>query len=62
MDLSPEHVRAFARSLGLDLTGDDLAEVTHRLNGLLDALGPLGELPLDSVEPVPWTPVPEGLR
>ena len=42
-----------AAALGLPMTPDDLAEVTHRLNALLEALGPLGELPLDEVEPVP---------
>lgn len=60
MDLVPEHVQAWAQSLGLDLSGDDLTEVTYRLNGLLDALAPLGGLPLDTVEPGPWTPDPEG--
>jgi hypothetical protein len=35
------------------MTAEDLVEVTHRLNGLLEALAPLAELPLDTVEPVP---------
>lgn len=52
-DLTPEQVRATAAALGLPMTPDDLAEVTHRLNALLEALEPLGELPLDEVEPVP---------
>jgi len=42
-----------AQALGLPMTPDDLTEVTHRLNALLEALEPLGELPLDEVEPVP---------
>jgi hypothetical protein len=54
--LSPQQVRALARALGLPMTAEDLAEVTHRLNGLLDALAPLEALPLDTVEPVPTPP------
>lgn len=42
-----------ATALGLPMTPEDLTEVTHRLNALLEALEPLGELPLDKVEPVP---------
>jgi aspartyl-tRNA(Asn)/glutamyl-tRNA(Gln) amidotransferase subunit A len=37
--------------------------VTHRLNAVLDALAPLAELPIDSVEPVPaWLPPPGSAR
>lgn len=56
MDLTPEHVQGLAEALGLSLAAEDLAEVTHRLNGLLDALAPLQALPLDTVEPVPAPP------
>lgn len=35
------------------MTAEDLVEVTHRLNGLIEALAPLATLPLDTVEPVP---------
>lgn len=35
------------------MTTEDLVEVTHRLNGLLEALAPLAALPLDTVEPIP---------
>ena len=52
-ELSPEQVEAMAGALGLPMSPDDLAEVTHRLNALLEALEPLGELPLGEVEPVP---------
>jgi aspartyl-tRNA(Asn)/glutamyl-tRNA(Gln) amidotransferase subunit A len=56
--LSPEQVQLLAAALDLSLSGDDLTEVTHRLNAFLVALAPLGDLPLASVEPVPaWTPV-----
>ena len=45
-----------ATALGLSLAGEDLTEVTHRLNGLLQALQPLDDLPLDDVEPLPILP------
>jgi len=52
-DLSTEQVGALAAALGLPVTPDDVAEVTHRLNALIEALEPLAELPLETVEPVP---------
>ena len=51
-DLTSEQVGALATALGLPLTPDDLTEVTHRLNALIEALAPLVELPLQTVEPV----------
>ena len=51
-DLTPEQVGALAAALGFSVTADDVAEVTHRLNALLDALAPLADLPLETVEPV----------
>ena len=55
-DLTPTEVRALAAALGLSLTDDDLTEVTHRLNALAEALAPLADLPLETVEPVPGLP------
>ena len=52
-DLTTEQVGALAAALGLPVTADDLAEMTHRLNALIEALEPLAELPLEAVEPVP---------
>jgi hypothetical protein len=52
-DLTTEQVGALAAALELPVTSDDLAEVTHRLNALIEALAPLAELPLETVEPVP---------
>ncbi|HEU5320870.1 MAG TPA: hypothetical protein VFX28_08705 [Methylomirabilota bacterium] len=52
-DLTPPAVRVFAAALGLALDGEDLEEVTHRLNAFLDALAPLDDLGLDGVEPAP---------
>jgi hypothetical protein len=51
-ELTPEQVGALAAALGLPVTAEDLLEVTHRLNGLIDALEPLAALPLETVEPV----------
>ena len=51
-----DQVSAMAAALGLPVTPDDLVEVTHRLNALLEALAPLATLPLDTVEPVPVLP------
>lgn len=55
-ELTPEQVHAMATALGLSLAGEDLTEVTHRLNGLLEALRPLDDLPLNDVEPLPILP------
>ena len=55
-DLSPSDVRALAAALDLHPSDDDLAEVTHRLNAMRDALAALAALPLDTAEPAPPTP------
>lgn len=55
-DLTADDVAALAGALGLTVGADDIAEVTHRLNALLDALAPLADLPLETVEPVPGLP------
>ena len=52
-DLTTADVAALAAALGLPVTPDDLVEVTHRLNALVEALAPLADLPLETVEPVP---------
>jgi Asp-tRNA(Asn)/Glu-tRNA(Gln) amidotransferase C subunit len=57
-DLAPDQVRALASAAGLALTDDDLAEITHRVNAFVEALGPLARLPLDGVEPLPVAPEP----
>ncbi|MBI1848105.1 MAG: hypothetical protein HY294_14110 [Candidatus Rokubacteria bacterium] len=54
-DLTRDDVRALARSLGLALDGEDLGEVTHRLNAFFTALAPLGALPLEGVDPAPFS-------
>lgn len=42
-----------AATLGLPMSREDLAEVTHRLNAFIEALLPLSELAADAPEPVP---------
>jgi hypothetical protein len=59
-DLSRDHVAAMIAALGVDASEEDLAEITHRLNGFLDALAPLSSLPLHEVEPWAALPGPEG--
>ena len=61
-DLTPDQVAALATAAGLALGGEDLAEVTHRLNAYLEALASLAGLPLDTVEPTPFgtAPIPFG--
>ncbi len=56
LELTTDQVSAMAAALGLPVTEEDLVEVTHRLNALLEALAPLATLPLDTVEPVPVLP------
>lgn len=57
-DLSEPHVQALAAALGLELSGEDLAEVTHRLNAFVDALRPLAGLGPEGPDPLPVVPDP----
>jgi Asp-tRNA(Asn)/Glu-tRNA(Gln) amidotransferase C subunit len=52
-DLTTDHVAALAAALGLQVAADDLVEVTHRLNALIEVLEPLAALQLETVEPTP---------
>jgi hypothetical protein len=52
-DLSQEQVRAQLAALGLDVTTEDLAEVTHRINAISEAVLALDHPGLDAVEPLP---------
>ena len=52
-DLTPAQVAALAAAHGFHLAGEDLTEVTHRLNAMRDALAPLAALPLADVTPAP---------
>jgi hypothetical protein len=55
-DLTVADVKALAAAFGLVASDDDLAEVTHRLNAMREALAPLAALPLDTAEPAPPAP------
>jgi hypothetical protein len=61
-DLRPDQVQGLAAAAGLPLGREDLAEVTHRLNAFVEALGALAELDLAGAEPSPAPPPdpPEG--
>jgi hypothetical protein len=56
LELTPEQIRGLAATAGVSIGDDDLAEVTHRVNAFAEALGPLAELPLETVEPLPIAP------
>jgi hypothetical protein len=56
LELTPEQIRGLAATAGVSIGDDDLAEVTYRVNAFAEALGPLAELPLETVEPLPVAP------
>lgn len=51
VELSPDQVRALARSAGLELGEADLAAITPQLNQLRHGVASLSELNLQDVEP-----------
>jgi Asp-tRNA(Asn)/Glu-tRNA(Gln) amidotransferase C subunit len=51
--LTTDHVAALAAALGLQISSEDLLEVTHRLNAVIEVLEPLAALQLETVEPTP---------
>jgi hypothetical protein len=59
-ELTQDQVHALAAALGLPMTPDDAAEVTHRLNAFIEALAPLADLPSGGPEPVPAPIDPDG--
>jgi len=59
-ELTEAQVRALAQALGLPMTPDDAAEVTHRLNAFIEALAPLTDLPSAGPEPTPAPIDPDG--
>ena len=58
-DFTPDQVKALAGTLGLDVTDDDLVEVTHRLNVLTSSVERFSHPDLDTVDPVPYYPLEE---
>lgn len=62
-DLTPEQVRAQLAALGLaPVDGEDLDEVTHRINAVNEALTALEPPGLDDAEPVTIFEAEDGLR
>ena len=52
-DLTEAEVRALARALDLPMTDEDAAEVTHRLNAVIEALAPLTAVDVTGVDAAP---------
>ena len=52
-DLTQEQVRAMGVAAGLNITDEDLIEVTYSLNAILETLGEINPPGLESVEPLP---------
>ena len=52
-DLTRAQVRRLLSARRLDVSADDLPEVTHRLNAMLEAVDALEHPGLDSIEPAP---------
>ena len=64
-DLNPDEVKTLAKALGLDVTDDDLVEVTHRLNVLTSSVERFSHPDLDALDaldPVPFYPLEEETR
>jgi hypothetical protein len=58
--LTPEEVATLARAGGLRVLTEDLPEITVRVNAFLDGLAALDGLPLETVQPIPALPHPQG--
>ena len=55
-DLTLQEVAALARLTGIQLSDDDLREVTHRLNVIVAALQHAGDATVDAADPFPIDP------
>lgn len=53
VELSSEEVMALARSVNLPISEDDLLDVTHRLNAMLEGIETIDHPALDEVVPYP---------
>ena len=61
-DISPDEVKTLARTLGINVTDDDLVEVTHRLNVMTSSVERFSHPDLDTVDPVPFYPLSDPLQ
>ena len=58
-DLSFDEVRVLAKASSLEVSEEDLVEVTHRLNVIISGIENLSHPDLDKVDPVPFRPLDE---
>ena len=52
-DLTPDQVRVLLNVLDIDAGGEDLAEITYRVNAAQEVLASLEHPDLDTAEPLP---------
>ena len=58
-DLSFDEVRVLAKASSLEVSEEDLVEVTHRLNVIISGIENFSHPDLDKVAPVPFRPLDE---
>ena len=58
-DLSFDEVRVLAKASSLEVSEEDLVEVTHRLNVIISGIENFSHADLDKVDPVPFRPLDE---
>ena len=58
-DVTSEEARTLARAIGLDISDEDLVEVTHRLNVIISGVEGFSHPDLHTVDPVPFRPLEE---
>ena len=58
-DLSFDEVRVLAKASSLEVSEEDLVEVTHRLNVIIAGIENFSHPDLDKVDPVPFRPLDE---
>ena len=52
-DLTPDQVQVLLKALDLEAKGEDLAEITYRINAAQEVLTSLEDPHLDTAEPLP---------
>ena len=58
-DLNFDEVRVLAKASSLEVSEEDLVEVTHRLNVIISGIENFSHPDLDKVDPVPFRPLDE---
>ena len=54
-----DEVKTLGRIVGLEISDEDLVEVTHRLNVIISGVEKFSHPDLDRVDPVPFRPLEE---